>query len=316
MLRSWLIVLCLATVAAGSAVATCSGDLDGDGAVTVDEVLRLVNTGLSGCDTNCPGDTNGDSTVTVDEILTAVDRALDGCAPTTTPEPVATPTPVPTECLTFHLARCCDDEAGTRGCGSAPCRSDDECAKGKVCSGNNSDDGIIGWTAYKWSPTCEKTSDIQLSVAAYAPDEVDELFVGTNGLIRWNTASLAGRKVVAANWYPYIRYVIDDDHRDFVGEAHPFAVPYSCRDYTVNVGDSAFRIAMSALVKESLNAPIPLAPAAINTQGYTSLRLGISGGAPEEENQVEILDSSKVYQSDSAAWLEVCVLVEPTPAAK
>ena len=57
------------------------GDLNGDGAVTVDEVLRAVNIALSG---PTPGedlswiDSTGDGQVTVDEILVAVNNALKG----------------------------------------------------------------------------------------------------------------------------------------------------------------------------------------------------------------------------------------------
>jgi hypothetical protein len=70
---------------------SCPGDCSGDGTVTVDEILTLVNIALgnalvASCDS---GDGNGDGQVTVDEILAAVNAALNGCAsppPTPTPE--------------------------------------------------------------------------------------------------------------------------------------------------------------------------------------------------------------------------------------
>jgi hypothetical protein len=65
------------TVAANA----CLGDCNGDGDVTVDEIVRLVNIalGLTELD-DCPAaDGNGDGDVTVDEIVTAVTHALDGC---------------------------------------------------------------------------------------------------------------------------------------------------------------------------------------------------------------------------------------------
>jgi hypothetical protein len=68
--------------AACPALALCAGDCDGDGAVTIDELLRGVNIALGtvGVD-ECPSfDGNGDGTVTVDELLTAVNHALNGCA--------------------------------------------------------------------------------------------------------------------------------------------------------------------------------------------------------------------------------------------
>lgn len=82
----------------------CIGDCNGDGAVTVDEVITMVNIALGTAEVGaCPagdGDSSGD--ITVDEIVTGVTNALEGCAgeidptptPTqeVTPEPTATPT--------------------------------------------------------------------------------------------------------------------------------------------------------------------------------------------------------------------------------
>lgn len=59
----------------------CTGDCNGDGPVTIDELITMINialgtTPLSGCSA---GDKNRDGAVTVDEILTAVNKALNGC---------------------------------------------------------------------------------------------------------------------------------------------------------------------------------------------------------------------------------------------
>jgi len=61
--------------------ALCPGDCNGDGLVTVDEVIRGVNLALgSGTYRTCPPvDTNGDSEVTVDELVTSVNQALNAC---------------------------------------------------------------------------------------------------------------------------------------------------------------------------------------------------------------------------------------------
>lgn len=59
----------------------CVGDCGGDGAVTVDELLVMVNVALGNIDaTACvAGDVNGDGEITVDEILQAVNNALNSC---------------------------------------------------------------------------------------------------------------------------------------------------------------------------------------------------------------------------------------------
>jgi hypothetical protein len=61
----------------------CVGDCKGNGQVTVDEILAMVNialgnAGMSACET---GDANHDGQITMDEILTAVNNALNGFSP-------------------------------------------------------------------------------------------------------------------------------------------------------------------------------------------------------------------------------------------
>lgn len=87
--RTWRVALVhVAVLMAGAAAApapagavSCIGDCGGDGAVTVDEILTLVNIALGSAPaTACPsGDANRDGTVTIDEILGAVNHALWGC---------------------------------------------------------------------------------------------------------------------------------------------------------------------------------------------------------------------------------------------
>ena len=61
----------------------CSGDCRGDGLVTVDELLTMINIALGSVPMSAcgAGDINGDQRITVDEILAGVNNALNGCAP-------------------------------------------------------------------------------------------------------------------------------------------------------------------------------------------------------------------------------------------
>jgi hypothetical protein len=84
--------------AASVTSAACTGDCNGNGIVSVDELLAGVNIALgvaplSAC---ASFDTNNDRRVTVDELLAAVNFALTGCAPTVAPTPASTPTATPT----------------------------------------------------------------------------------------------------------------------------------------------------------------------------------------------------------------------------
>ncbi|HVM96896.1 MAG TPA: hypothetical protein VMT89_10930, partial [Candidatus Acidoferrales bacterium] len=64
-----------------TATAACVGDCNGDGSVTVDEIvsgvsIALESTALSAC---ASFDANGDGAVTIDELLLAINNALNSC---------------------------------------------------------------------------------------------------------------------------------------------------------------------------------------------------------------------------------------------
>lgn len=85
---------CLPIVNASPRLSTCVGDCDQDGAVTVDEIVLLVNivlgaTPLSSCPTlTMPPD--------VTDVVGAIDAALKGCPPIATLTATATQFPTPT----------------------------------------------------------------------------------------------------------------------------------------------------------------------------------------------------------------------------
>ena len=92
----WLTVLVPSRAAtAQECAAVCAGDCDGDGEVTIDELLRAVGIALGRIprDSCVDADRNGDRTVTVDELVGAVRIALVGCP---TAPPASNPTPTPT----------------------------------------------------------------------------------------------------------------------------------------------------------------------------------------------------------------------------
>jgi hypothetical protein len=59
----------------------CTGDCNGSGAVTIDELIKGVNIALGQAPlTSCPSlDADGSGTVTIDELVRAVTNALNGC---------------------------------------------------------------------------------------------------------------------------------------------------------------------------------------------------------------------------------------------
>jgi len=62
-------------------VTPCTGDCDGDGTVSIAEIVRSVTIAQGNPLTQCPAiDANGDGTARIDELVAAVAAALSGCA--------------------------------------------------------------------------------------------------------------------------------------------------------------------------------------------------------------------------------------------
>jgi len=92
------LALTMLAAAAGASGDRCTGDCDGDGAVTVDEILAAVTIALDGGSVEpcASADADGDGLVTVAAVVAAVSNALSGCpvaAPTPTVTATATPSP-------------------------------------------------------------------------------------------------------------------------------------------------------------------------------------------------------------------------------
>jgi len=96
----------LGTSAAPSLAATsCLGDCDGNGEVTVDDLVVAVNIALGNesIDHCRAADSNGDGELDVAELVAAVGQALSGCGtpPTLTPTPIPSQTPTPVDAVTI-----------------------------------------------------------------------------------------------------------------------------------------------------------------------------------------------------------------------
>lgn len=95
--RTWPVAIPLVLLFSGlwpygsPARASCAGDCDGSGQVTVEELVTMVAIALEATAPDaCPeGDLDQNGIVTVDEIVRAVQVALSGCPPVPTPTEVA-----------------------------------------------------------------------------------------------------------------------------------------------------------------------------------------------------------------------------------
>ena len=73
--------LLAATIRCDSVAVCTVGDCNGNGFISIDELVQGANIalGLNPLDTCLSFDANGDGSVTIDEVLTAVVEALEGC---------------------------------------------------------------------------------------------------------------------------------------------------------------------------------------------------------------------------------------------
>lgn len=92
-----ILLACLASVGTTTAVA-CVGDCDGNGAVSISDLVSAVNIslGLAPVATCAAIDANGDGMAAINELVLAVNHGLNGCPPTPTPSPEDTPPPTTT----------------------------------------------------------------------------------------------------------------------------------------------------------------------------------------------------------------------------
>ncbi len=99
--RCFSLTLCFGFVLLAThpvAAKTCAGDCDGNGSVTIDELVTGVNIALGALPSDaCTAfDSSGDGRVTIDELVAGVTGALCGCGQTCQTAPTRTPTPMPT----------------------------------------------------------------------------------------------------------------------------------------------------------------------------------------------------------------------------
>jgi len=92
-----ILVACWLGLESSPAGAQCPCDCGGDGAVTVDDLLTIVNVAQGTLPIEvCPSaDSGSDLLITIDELLSCVQIALSGCPP-----PAASPTPSPSPTAT------------------------------------------------------------------------------------------------------------------------------------------------------------------------------------------------------------------------
>ena len=90
--------------------AQCFGDCNGDGIVSTNELVLIVQIALDSSPISaCPSLTD---TVTIDEVVTAVDNSLGECGSSSRPTATPTPTPMQQPTATPTVIQMCSEFAG------------------------------------------------------------------------------------------------------------------------------------------------------------------------------------------------------------
>lgn len=212
----------------------CAGDCDGDGQVSIDELIRGVRIALGEADVaECPAmDGDGDGRVSVAEIVLAVRAALDVCIADT---PTPTPTPVGPFCgngLVEGLEECDDgNNADGDGC-SSTCELE---PGGDPCVGIPASDEL-GLRAQLVADGLVNPVDI-----GAPPLDPHRLFIVEQaGRVRLVKTTAGGRQLLATPFLDIrdrVRTGGGNDERGLLGIAfHPdyeangwFFVNYTCR---------------------------------------------------------------------------------------
>jgi cysteine-rich repeat protein len=233
-LRVASLLLLLAVAAGGATAQSCPGDCDGDGQVSIAELIRGVRIALgeASADECPPVDGNGDGVVTVNELVAAVRASLEKCVADT---PTPTMTPIGPFCGNgvAEAPEECDDgnTAGGDGC-SAACELE---PGGDVCAGVPIADGAALRAVLV-------AAGLQNPVHATAPPlDPNRLFiVEQRGRVRLVKTTADGRELLETPFLDIVDRVRSgsfNDERGFLSIAfHPdyesngwFFANYTCR---------------------------------------------------------------------------------------
>jgi hypothetical protein len=104
--------------------------------------------------------------------------------------------------------------------------------------------------------------------------------------VRWDTSSLSGKTVTGATFRARGTNKWDENSRNLVADWNAATWPLGSAAWTDTVGTDALDVDLTTISATGYNSLTLSNPASINTAGYTSLRFGISGGAPPGLNNI------------------------------
>ncbi len=175
---SLVLVLALGALAARQTSAqTCTGDCDGNGRVTIDEIMAMANVdlGVAGVSSCSAGDANIDGLITVNELLSAVNALVSNNTVSVTALCRTSPDPSNPNVLTscpegtvVNLYRCTD----LAGCAKDPA------ARVRMISGRSDSNGFVEFDNV---PACNPCATMLLEAVASGDQSYDLPIFGCIG---------------------------------------------------------------------------------------------------------------------------------------
>jgi hypothetical protein len=101
-MRQWAAMAAASLLIATAASGQCGGDCDGNGAVSIGDLIQAVNISLgrAAIGVCAAGDTDGDGKIAINELVAAVRNGLNGCPATPTPSQMPLPSATATTTVT------------------------------------------------------------------------------------------------------------------------------------------------------------------------------------------------------------------------
>lgn len=159
---------------------------------------------------------------------------------------------------------------------------DDQFARRQSNAGVWPPDGPVGWGATTQTVVTQRYH----AGTTYQLD---------NGLLRWNTAELAGKTIHnAALRVRITSSIYTVDGMNFAGEYQAWD-GVSASDWSATYSDSAFEIPILSLAQSDFDIPLTDPDANINKAGYTHLRLHLGPGTPTGYNVVVFSAYANTY---------------------
>lgn len=177
----------------------------------------------------------------------------------------------------------------------------------------SADDDTVYFYDTVYPPTTNFVRDTAAANVQIARRFVSTYYYVQNGLLRFDTSSLAGATVTGATLRVYSEFMFSGDALNITGGWYQWDGT-SQSDYSFTPETNAFAAVAASVFTTGADHDVTLLNAAANvsTTGYTSLRLHMDGGQPTTDNLLYLVSFNHATLSASRPRLIVTYSVPGT----